>query len=104
MPENIMRIFVTLTPSPNKHAGAGDVAAPEPAKAARAGRFWARRPQKPLRRLDRLVQLRRARSLRQLALDAEWWLASPEQLTQVESKFGEAISPEDMDGVDREGA
>ena len=47
------------------------------------------------------MQLRRAPSLRQLALDENGGLPLPEQLTQVESKFGEAISLEDMDGVDR---
>ena len=51
--------------------------------------------------LDRLVQLRRCPSLRQLALDENGGLPLPEQLGQVESKFGEAISLEDMDGVDR---
>ena len=51
--------------------------------------------------LDRLVQLRRCPSLRQLALDENGGLPLPEQLSQVESKFGEAISLEDMDGVDR---
>ena len=51
--------------------------------------------------LDRLVQLRRSPSLRQLALDPSGGLPEVDQLTQVESKFGEAISLEDMDGIDR---
>ena len=49
--------------------------------------------------LDRLVNVRRATSLRELALCKNGGLPETQQLIQVESKFGEAISLEDMDGV-----
>ena len=49
--------------------------------------------------LDQLVQLRRAPSLRQLALDENGGLPLPEQLTQVSPSSAKSV--EDMDGVDR---